>query len=172
MRSILLWIAVAVCSLGSAAAVIRSGSSDGFGKRRDTETAISYLENESIASKATMVPLTLIQGADSKGAVCLDGTLLGYHLDRGFVSGANSWLIHLEFSNLSGYTCREEDGVTAIVAVCIGKQLAVVPHYDVMYEDIVDNQASEDSFHSWNVVAKPPTYHFFGNDILYDRYKE
>ncbi|XP_057500970.1 pectin acetylesterase 10-like [Actinidia eriantha] len=43
-----------------------------------------------------MVGLTLIQGAAAKGAVCLDGTLPGYHLHRGFGSGANSWLIQLE----------------------------------------------------------------------------
>lgn len=43
-----------------------------------------------------MVDLTLIQGADSKGAVCLDGTLPGYHLHPGFGSGANSWLVNLE----------------------------------------------------------------------------
>lgn len=30
------------------------------------------------------------------GVVCLDGTLPGYHLDRGYGSGANSWLIQLE----------------------------------------------------------------------------
>ncbi|KAM7276355.1 hypothetical protein ACFE04_018221 [Oxalis oulophora] len=42
------------------------------------------------------VPLTLIQGADSTGAVCLDGTLPGYHFHPGFGSGANSWLLHLE----------------------------------------------------------------------------
>lgn len=30
------------------------------------------------------------------GTVCLDGTLPGYHLDHGFGSGANSWLIQLE----------------------------------------------------------------------------
>ncbi|XP_057494373.1 pectin acetylesterase 10-like [Actinidia eriantha] len=42
------------------------------------------------------VGLTLIQGAAAKGAVCLDGTLPGYHLHRGFGSGANSWLIQLE----------------------------------------------------------------------------
>jgi hypothetical protein len=42
-----------------------------------------------------MVGLTLIRGADS-GAVCLDGTLPGYHLHRGHGSGANSWLIQLE----------------------------------------------------------------------------
>ena len=28
--------------------------------------------------------------------VCLDGTLPGYHLHRGYGSGANSWLIQLE----------------------------------------------------------------------------
>ncbi|KAF2309728.1 hypothetical protein GH714_004809 [Hevea brasiliensis] len=43
-----------------------------------------------------MVDLTLIQGAESKGAVCLDGTLPGYHLHRGSGSGQNSWLIQLE----------------------------------------------------------------------------
>ncbi|CAH8361543.1 unnamed protein product [Eruca vesicaria subsp. sativa] len=42
-----------------------------------------------------LVGLTLIRGADS-GAVCLDGTLPGYHLHRGDGSGANSWLIQLE----------------------------------------------------------------------------
>ncbi|KAF8108480.1 hypothetical protein N665_0108s0017 [Sinapis alba] len=92
MRSVWLWIAVAICSLCSVTAVVRSGSSDAFEIPRD----IKILDNELMASKVSMVPLTLIQGADSKGAVCLDGTLPGYHLDRGFGSGANSWLIHLE----------------------------------------------------------------------------
>ena len=34
--------------------------------------------------------------------VCLDGTVPGYHLDRGFGSGADSWLIHLEVKNVLG----------------------------------------------------------------------
>ncbi|RDX64491.1 Pectin acetylesterase 3 [Mucuna pruriens] len=60
------------------------------------------LENDDVLLAATpgpqplMVPLTLIQGAASKGAVCLDGTLPGYHFHPGFGSGANSWLIQLE----------------------------------------------------------------------------
>lgn len=29
-------------------------------------------------------------------AVCLDGSLPGYHLHQGYGSGANSWLIQLE----------------------------------------------------------------------------
>ncbi|KAJ4825580.1 Pectin acetylesterase 6 [Turnera subulata] len=70
---------------------------------------LSYVENQndvmsgngdggapSPPAKPLMVGLTLIRGADSKGAVCLDGTLPGYHLHRGSGTGANSWLIQLE----------------------------------------------------------------------------
>lgn len=59
---------------------------------------ISYLESYDVSynNQALMVPLTLIHGAASKGAVCLDGTSPGYHWHRGFGSGANSWLIDLE----------------------------------------------------------------------------
>lgn len=66
----------------------------------NTTEVISLLEASS--SSAAVVPnpllvgLTLIPGAAAKGAVCLDGTLPGYHLHRGFESGANSWLIQLE----------------------------------------------------------------------------
>ncbi|KAL3031043.1 hypothetical protein AAZX31_02G006500 [Glycine max] len=69
----------------------------------ETLSELSFLENDvvstarpSSSSQPLMVDLTLIQAADSKGAVCLDGTVPGYHLDRGFGSGADSWLIHLE----------------------------------------------------------------------------
>ncbi|ESW35252.1 hypothetical protein PHAVU_001G219200 [Phaseolus vulgaris] len=50
----------------------------------------------SMAANPLLVPLTLIPGAASKGAVCLDGTLPGYHFHPGFGSGANSWVIQLE----------------------------------------------------------------------------
>jgi hypothetical protein len=66
------------------------------------ETELSILDSVNGVSAAAIppgsliVPLTLIQGADSKGAVCLDGTLPGYHFHRGFGSGSNSWVIQLE----------------------------------------------------------------------------
>ncbi|GKV44243.1 hypothetical protein SLEP1_g51441 [Rubroshorea leprosula] len=65
------------------------------------ETELSFIESyEYGISNANynpvMVGLTLIQSAGAKGAVCLDGTLPGYHLHRGYGSGANSWLIQLE----------------------------------------------------------------------------
>ncbi|GER40101.1 pectinacetylesterase family protein [Striga asiatica] len=54
--------------------------------------------NETYAAPpgALMVGLTLIHGAAAKEAVCLDGTLPGYHLHRGFGSGANNWIVNLE----------------------------------------------------------------------------
>ncbi|KAI3924791.1 hypothetical protein MKW98_031042, partial [Papaver atlanticum] len=67
------------------------------------EEAIFHVDGRpstSDLSDPKMVDLTLIQGATDKGAVCLDGTVPGYHLDRGFGSGANSWLIQLEANQL------------------------------------------------------------------------
>jgi hypothetical protein len=34
-------------------------------------------------------------------AVCLDGSPPAYHLHRGFGSGADSWLVHMEASHFS-----------------------------------------------------------------------
>ncbi|XP_052623120.1 pectin acetylesterase 10 isoform X2 [Lactuca sativa] len=65
----------------------------------NTTETLSLLEASSAAAaapKPLLVGLTLIPGAAAKGAVCLDGTLPGYHLHRGFESGSNSWLIQLE----------------------------------------------------------------------------
>ncbi|VAH86557.1 unnamed protein product [Triticum turgidum subsp. durum] len=44
------------------------------------------------------VALTLLTGAQEKGAVCLDGTPPGYHLQRGSGDGSSSWHIHLQFA--------------------------------------------------------------------------
>ncbi|XP_027934380.1 pectin acetylesterase 12-like [Vigna unguiculata] len=66
------------------------------------ETEFSLLEAQEQAYSSLlgrsplMVGLTLIPSAAAKGAVCLDGTLPGYHLHRGYGSGANSWIVNLE----------------------------------------------------------------------------
>lgn len=51
--------------------IVLTGSASGFFEDLDArETSLSYLENDAAAavSEPLMVPLTLIQGADSKGA--------------------------------------------------------------------------------------------------------
>ncbi|PPD89818.1 hypothetical protein GOBAR_DD13236 [Gossypium barbadense] len=42
------------------------------------------------------VPITYVQSAVAKGAVCLDGSPPAYHWDKGYGTGINSWLIQLE----------------------------------------------------------------------------
>ncbi|KAK6911718.1 Pectinacetylesterase/NOTUM [Dillenia turbinata] len=72
----------------------------GFEHFNETDFTIFDTNGVSAYSASTpkplMVGLTLLQGAAAKGAVCLDGTLPGYHWHRGYGSGANSWLIQLE----------------------------------------------------------------------------
>ncbi|KAA0050975.1 pectin acetylesterase 10 [Cucumis melo var. makuwa] len=62
----------------------------------DSSLFDSYQTSFAATLNPLIVPLTLIRGADAKQAVCLDGTLPGYHLHRGYGSGANSWLVQLE----------------------------------------------------------------------------
>ncbi|XP_020525007.1 pectin acetylesterase 9-like [Amborella trichopoda] len=47
-------------------------------------------------SSQLLVGITLVPGAQSKGAVCLDGSLPAYHLHRGFGSGSDNWLLQFE----------------------------------------------------------------------------
>ncbi|PQM36345.1 hypothetical protein Pyn_31612 [Prunus yedoensis var. nudiflora] len=72
---------------------------NGFVEHSLNETELSFLEaygESKVGANYLMVGLTLIPGAAAKRAVCLDGTLPGYHLHRGYGLGANSWLIQLE----------------------------------------------------------------------------
>ncbi|XP_048137060.1 pectin acetylesterase 10-like isoform X1 [Rhodamnia argentea] len=90
----LLWVGIAV-------GLCLREMVNGYERVGFNATELSHFEAHGTSSLAVandplMVGLTLIQSAAAKGAVCLDGTLPGYHLHRGFGSGANSWLIQLE----------------------------------------------------------------------------
>ncbi|KAK6121259.1 hypothetical protein DH2020_045033 [Rehmannia glutinosa] len=77
--------------------VFRRNSSDvSFLESRSLLESVYGVSAAAVPPNALMVGLTLVQGAAAKGAVCLDGTLPGYHLHRGFGTGENSWLIQLE----------------------------------------------------------------------------
>ncbi|KAL3843591.1 hypothetical protein ACJIZ3_000994 [Penstemon smallii] len=98
-------------------------------------------------SNALMVGLTLIQGAASKGAVCLDGTLPGYHLHRGFGTGANSWLIQLE----GGGWCNN-------IRSCVYRKKthrgsSTYFEKQIPFTGILSNKAEENpDFYNWNRV--------------------
>ncbi|KAJ1412442.1 Pectinacetylesterase/NOTUM [Sesbania bispinosa] len=49
-----------------------------------------------LKAEGDFIPLTLVENAVSKGAVCLDGSPPAYHLDKGYGEGNNSWIVHIE----------------------------------------------------------------------------
>ncbi|RYR39537.1 hypothetical protein Ahy_A09g045094 [Arachis hypogaea] len=117
-------------------------------------SVLSFLENDAVWAKPSsvtyqplMVNLTLIHGAASIGAVCLDGTLPGYHLDRGFGSGANSWLVHLE----GGGWCNT-------VRNCVYRKTtrrgsSTYMESQIQFTGILSNKAEENpDFFNWNRV--------------------
>ncbi|GMP63630.1 hypothetical protein CsSME_00025243 [Camellia sinensis var. sinensis] len=93
------------------------------------------------------VGVTLIQGAAAKGAVCLDGTLPGYHFHRGYDSGANSWLIQLE----GGGWCNA-------IRSCVYRKTtrrgsSIFMEKQIPFTGILSNKAEENpDFFNWNRV--------------------
>ncbi|KAL3356214.1 hypothetical protein AABB24_017081 [Solanum stoloniferum] len=94
-----------------------------------------------------LIALTLIQGAAAKGAVCLDGTLPGYHIHAGSGSGANSWLIQLE----GGGWCNT-------VRNCVFRKTtrrgsSKFMEKQIQFTGILSNKAEENpDFFNWNRV--------------------
>ncbi|KHN26210.1 Protein notum like [Glycine soja] len=94
-----------------------------------------------------MVGLTLIQSAAAKGAVCLDGTLPGYHLHRGYGSGANSWVVNLE----GGGWCND-------VRSCVYRKKtrrgsSTFMEKQIPFTGILSNSAEDNpDFFNWNRV--------------------
>lgn len=94
-----------------------------------------------------MIGLTLIPGAAARGAVCLDGTLPGYHIHPGSGSGANSWLIQLE----GGGWCNT-------VRNCVYRKTtrrgsSKFMEKQIPFTGILSNKAEENpDFFNWNRV--------------------
>jgi hypothetical protein len=111
------------------------------------ETQVYGTNANSGGSTGVFVGLTLIQSAAAKGAVCLDGSLPGYHLHRGFGSGANSWLVNLE----GGGWCND-------VSSCVfrkGSRRGSSNHMErqLQFTGIMSNRPGENpDFYNWNRV--------------------
>ncbi|ERN02080.1 pectin acetylesterase 12 [Amborella trichopoda] len=99
------------------------------------------------APNPLMVGLTLIFGAKARGAVCLDGTLPGYHLHRGFGSGTNSWLIQLE----GGGWCNNLR--TCVYRKTTRRGSSIYMEKQIPFTGILSNKANENpDFFNWNRV--------------------
>uniref|UniRef100_A0A0E0JS21 Pectin acetylesterase n=1 Tax=Oryza punctata TaxID=4537 RepID=A0A0E0JS21_ORYPU len=99
------------------------------------------------AAAADVVELTLLTGAQEKGAVCLDGSPPGYHLQRGFGSGEHSWLIYLE----GGAWCDTIESCSERKTTALGSsKLMGAQEFDGILNN---NQTVNSDFYNWNKVV-------------------
>ncbi|PUZ63679.1 hypothetical protein GQ55_3G087200 [Panicum hallii var. hallii] len=94
-----------------------------------------------------LVGLTLVRRAQEKGALCLDGSAPGYHLQRGSGTGSQSWLIHLE----GGGWCRN-------LKSCASRQRSILGSSRYMERQVEftgilhDDKSQNPDFYNWNKV--------------------
>ncbi|KAF5462319.1 hypothetical protein F2P56_018338 [Juglans regia] len=157
MRVVLTVLGYAFCVAGFVLSGSEPGYFEEFNAReldieKEKEGLLSFLENHAAAESPSspnppMVPLTLIQGAASKAAVCLDGSLPGYHLHRGYGSGENSWLIQLEGGGWC-YTRR-----SCVYRKNTRRGSSNFMEKEIPFTGILSNKAEENpDFFNWNRV--------------------
>ncbi|GMY14549.1 pectin acetylesterase 5-like [Fagus crenata] len=94
-----------------------------------------------------LVDLTLLHDAKDRGALCLDGSLPGYHFQKGFGSGSNNWLLHIE----GGGWCNS-------IASCSSRKLTALGSSKYMerqvpFTGILSPHPSQNpDFFNWNKV--------------------
>ncbi|KAJ4971295.1 hypothetical protein NE237_004394 [Protea cynaroides] len=94
-----------------------------------------------------LVDLTLLSHANEKGAVCLDGSSPGYHFQKGFGSGANNWLLHLE----GGGWCDSVASCSLRKMTALGSSKYM--DSQVPFTGILSNDPSQNpEFFNWNKV--------------------
>lgn len=93
-----------------------------------------------------LIELTLVHGADAKGAVCLDGSLPGYHLDPGSGTGLNSWIVHLQ----GGAWCANANSCAQRTQTYLGSSHLMNAS---IFQGILSSSPSENPyFYNWNRV--------------------
>ncbi|CAN8311658.1 unnamed protein product [Cochlearia groenlandica] len=95
-----------------------------------------------------MVELTLVQeAAAAKGAVCLDGSVPGYHFYRGSGLGANSWIIQLQ----DGAWCNSIENCQSRKMSGYGS--SALMEKQLWFRGILSNNSAENpDFYKWNKV--------------------
>lgn len=94
-----------------------------------------------------LVPITYVNDAVAKGAVCLDGSPPAYHFDKGFGAGVNNWLIHME----GGAWCYDATTCYERTKDRLGSSKLMTTSYT--FSGILSNKAKySPDFYNWNRV--------------------
>ncbi|KAL6533704.1 Pectin acetylesterase 8 [Orobanche hederae] len=100
-----------------------------------------------LRTESLFVNITYIQSAAAKGAVCLDGSPPAYHFDKGFGTGINSWLVHIE----GGGWCNNVTTCLARKNTRLGSSEQMVKQ--LAFSGILSNRKQfNPDFYNWNRV--------------------
>ncbi|XP_065869503.1 pectin acetylesterase 9-like [Euphorbia lathyris] len=94
-----------------------------------------------------LVKMTMVTNAKATGALCLDGSLPGYHIDRGVGTGARNWILQFE----GGAWCHDlpsclERAKTRRGSTTLMNKLAT-------FSGILNNRSAlNPDFYNWNRV--------------------
>ncbi|KAG8374327.1 hypothetical protein BUALT_Bualt11G0120100 [Buddleja alternifolia] len=93
------------------------------------------------------VPFTPLSKAQENSAFCLDGSVPGYHMRRGFGSGSDSWLLHVE----GGGWCSTISSCSARRRTKLGSSSYM--DREVQFAGILShNPLQNPDFFNWNKV--------------------
>ncbi|KAJ9152406.1 hypothetical protein P3X46_025974 [Hevea brasiliensis] len=100
-----------------------------------------------VKTEGLFVGITYVGNAVAKGAVCLDGSPPAYHLDEGFGTGINSWLVHFE----GGGWCNNVTTCLARKNTRLGSSKQMVTQ--LAFSGILSNRRQfNPDFYNWNRV--------------------
>ncbi|CAL0330819.1 unnamed protein product [Lupinus luteus] len=100
-----------------------------------------------LLAEGSYVPITILNDAVSKGAVCLDGSPPAYHFDKGSGEGINNWVVHIE----GGGWCSD-------VTSCLWRKDTRLGSSEKMEEQLYfagllsDTEDLNPDFYNWNRV--------------------
>ncbi|CAI0472711.1 unnamed protein product [Linum tenue] len=93
------------------------------------------------------VELTLLRNAKDRGAFCLDGSLPGYHFEKGFGSGSNKWVIHIE----GGGWCNTIESCSYRSRTALGSSKFM--DRQVIFAGMLSRDPSQNpDFYNWNRI--------------------
>ncbi|KAL2509521.1 Pectin acetylesterase 5 [Forsythia ovata] len=93
------------------------------------------------------VPFTPLSKAQQNAAFCLDGSAPGYHMQRGFGSGSDSWLLHIE----GGGWCNTISSCSSRKRTALGSSKYM--DHQVQFSGLLScNPLQNPDFFNWNRV--------------------
>ncbi|CAK9184204.1 unnamed protein product [Ilex paraguariensis] len=93
------------------------------------------------------VPFTSLRNAKDRGAYCLDGSIPGYHFQKGFGSGSDNWVLHIE----GGGWCNTIELCSLRKRTAVGSSNYM--DHEVQFSGILSRDPSQNpDFFNWNKV--------------------